>query len=146
MRSTSLLLVAAATVAGAAPACTAKHAEAIAVPDYRPVATEAAPPNAALYAGCLADAVAHDRYAHAHDPGTRLLLFTCGGDAARAFYDGLAAWSAKVGSQFEHDGRTFRSTDRVHHDLFGVDYCDTDGTAYECVVTLNTGDFLTAPP
>lgn len=111
-------------------------------PDYRPVATTAAPAEAALYADCLADAVANRRYAHAHDDATQLLLFTCTGPAARAFFDGLATWSARIGSQFEHAGRTFRATARVREDLFGVDYCATDGTAYECVITLNTGAFV----
>lgn len=111
-------------------------------PDYRPVDAEPAPPNAKLYAACLADATANDRYQRAHDPDTSLLLFTCTGEPARAFFDGLAAWSARIGSQFEHAGRTFRSTARVQENLFGVDYCATDGTTHECVITLNVGDFV----
>ncbi|MEP6859809.1 MAG: hypothetical protein ABJE66_04260 [Deltaproteobacteria bacterium] len=107
--------------------------------DYHPVATQAAPPEGDLYAHCLA---ATSHYAHARDADTSLLLFTCEGDPARAFYDGLAAWSAKIGSEFKSAGRTFRSTSRVRRDLFGVDYCATDGTRYECVVTLNAGPFV----
>jgi hypothetical protein len=111
-------------------------------PDYRPVLTTPARPHAALYVDCLADAAANHRYAHASDPSTNLIVFTCSGAPARAFYDGLAAWSAKIGSQFEHDGRTFRSTTRIRENLFGVDYCATDGTSHECVISLNAGDFI----
>jgi hypothetical protein len=107
--------------------------------DYRPVTTSAAPPEGALYAHCLA---ATDHYAHARDGDTSLLLFTCAGDPARAFYEGLAAWSARIGSEFTAAGRTFRSTTRVRHDLYGVDYCATDGTSYECLITLNVGAFV----
>lgn len=115
-------------------------------PDYRPVPTVEAPARAALYSDCLADAIASNRYGHARDADTSLLLFTCTGDAARAFYDGLAAWSAQIGSEVASDGRTYRSTARVREDLFGVDYCATDGASHECVITLNVGEFVSASP
>jgi hypothetical protein len=111
-------------------------------PQYRAIATEQAPAQAALYADCLASAAAAHRFARAHDPDTTLLLFTCDGEPARAFYDALASWSARIGSEFHHDGRTYRSTNRVRHDLFGVDYCSTDGTQHECVISVNVGEFL----
>ena len=111
-------------------------------PDYRPVATRPAPPAAALYAGCLAAAAGAGHYRHASDAETSLLVFTCTGEPARAFYDGLAAYSARIGSQFEHAGRTYRSTTRIREDLFGVDYCSTDGTDHACSITLNAGGFL----
>lgn len=133
----SILLVLAAC-GGRSPAAEA--------PDYRPVPTVEAPARAALYGDCLADAIASGRYGHARDPDTSLLLFTCTGDAARAFYDGLAAWSAQIGSEFASDGRTYRSTARVREDLFGVDYCATDGASHECVITLNVGEFVSASP
>ena len=123
-------------------ACGGRSAPPAATPDYRPVAAEPAPATAGLYAACLADAAANQRYRRARDPDTNLLLFTCMGEPARAFYEGLAAWSARIGSQFEHGGRTFRSTARVRQNLFGVDYCATDGTQHECVITLNVGDFV----
>ncbi len=122
--------------------CGARSTTAAAPPDYRPVATVEAPARAALYADCLADATANARYRHAAHADTSLLLFTCTGDPARAFYDALTLWSSQIRSQFEHDGRTFRSTTRVQEDLFGVDYCATDGAAYECVITLNAGAYL----
>jgi hypothetical protein len=133
MRRLSLLLLA---------ACTARAPSPRAVPDYRPIVSEPAPPRAALIAGCIGDAVARAHYRRATDPSTTLLLFTCTGAPAKAFFDGLAAWSARKGSQFEHQGRTFRSTARAREDLFGVDWCATDGTSYECVITLNVGDFI----
>lgn len=110
--------------------------------DLRPVATEPAPAEAGLYAACLADAATGHHYGHARDPGTSLLVFTCTGEPARAFYDGLAAWSARIGSQYEHGGRTYRATAAVHTNLFGVDYCTTDGARYECAITLNVGRFV----
>jgi len=112
------------------------------VPDYRPIALEEPTPRAQLYADCLADATANRRFHRAHDEGTSLLVFTCTGDPARAFYDGLAEWSAQIGSQFQHASRTYRSTSRVRQNLFGVDYCATDGTQHECALTLNVGEFV----
>jgi hypothetical protein len=132
------LLVFVVTLAG----CT--HAQTVAkAPDYAIVAGEAAPARAALYADCLAQASTQRTYRRAHDADTELLLFTCSGAPARAFYEGLAAWSASIDSQFTAGGRTVRSTTKVRENLFGVDYCSTDGAGgYECVVTLNTGAFL----
>ena|SRR5450432_4040970 len=123
-------------------ACAHAPPKPVAAVDHRPIATVPAPAQGALYAHCLAAASSTDHYGHARDGDTSLLLFTCDGDPARAFYDGLAAWSAKIGSEFIEAGRTFRSTSRVLHDLYGVDYCDTDGTRYECVITLNVGAFV----
>jgi hypothetical protein len=111
------------------------------MPDYRPITGEPAPAVASLYADCLGDAIANHRVRRATDPDTTLLLFSCTGAPATAFFDGLAAWSAKIGSQFESAGRTFRSTARVHHDLFGVDYCARGGGSDECVLTVNVGPF-----
>ena len=119
-------------------ACASHRPVAAPKPDYSPVAVEPGPPQAELYANCLADAVANHRLGRATDSDTTLLVFTCNGAAASAFFDGLAAWSAKVGSEFTANGVTFRSTARVRHDLFGVDYCSREA----CSITLNAGDFL----
>ncbi len=123
-------------------AACAGHPPPSSAPDYQPIAGEQAPPQAALYASCLADATTSQRYRHAHDADTNLILFTCTGTPATAFFEGLAAYSARIGSEFKHAGRTYRSTARVRQNLFGVDYCATDGTSYECVVTLNAGPFV----
>lgn len=112
-------------------------------PDYTPIAGEVPPSGARLYADCLDQAATNRAYVTAKDEDTTLLLFTCTGAAARAFYDGLEVRSLAIGSEFTSAGRTYRSTDRVQRNLFGVDYCSTDGAGeYACVITLNTGDFL----
>lgn len=109
-----------------------------AAPDYRPLATLPAPPRAALYADCLAAAAGAHAYARAADADTDLLLFTCEGAPAEAFYTALAGVAPEVAQA----GRTLRTTAPVRHDLFGVDYCTTDGAHYACVITLNVGPFL----
>lgn len=131
-----------ALVAGCGGAATPSPAP-VAAPDHRPVVGDAPPAAAGLYADCLAQAIAARAIRHAHEDTTDLLLFTCDGEPARAFYDALATWSARIGSQFEHDGRTYRTTAPVKGTMFGVDYCATDATSYACVVTLNVGPFVT---
>ena len=128
----------------AALAACATAPEAVTGPaDFVPIPAEPNPPQAKLYADCIGQAAGAGTYVRAHDASTELLLFTCTGAPARAFYDGLAAHSAKVGSEAVHNGRTFRSTNPVQRNLFGVDYCSTDGADdYRCVVTLNAGSFL----
>lgn len=132
--TTSLLLLSACAHAPETPVGPA---------NFAPVSTTEAP-RARLYADCIAQAVANGAYGRAHDADTELVLFTCTGMAARAFYDGLADWSARVGSEAISGGRTFRSTNPVRRDLFGVDYCSTDGAGdHRCVISLNAGVFLT---
>lgn len=112
-------------------------------PDYAPVVTDATAPHARLYADCIAQSAAAGTYARAHQGDTELVLFTCTAAPARAFYDGLADWSARIGAEAVSDGQTFRSTNPVQRDLFGVDYCSTDGAGdYLCVISLNAGPFL----
>lgn len=123
-------------------ACAGSRPAPATTPDYRPIIGGPPPARAKLYVDCLTDATAQHRVGHARDPDTSLLLFTCTGEPARAFYDGLAEWSAKIGSEFQHAARTYRSTARVRKNLFGVDYCSTDGTQHECVITLNAGEFV----
>lgn len=116
--------------------------EASVAPNYAAIVGEPAPPQARLYADCLGEAAQTRAYRRAHDPSTEVLLFTCTGEPARAFYDGLAARSAAIGSQFIHEGRTYRSTNRVVRDLFGVDHCSVGAAGdHACVITLNVGEF-----
>jgi len=137
----ALFAVFCSLVLGGPVAC-ATMPEVTGPPDYAAIATQTEP-RAGLYADCIAQASTTGTYAHAQDDGSSLILFTCTGAPARVFYDGLAARSAAIGSQFVSEGRTFRSTNRVVRDLFGVDYCSTDGgDDYACVITLNAGDFL----
>lgn len=146
MRATPLIApVLAASLLGACaslPGMGGGVPEAAVAPDYTAIAGELAP-RGHLYADCIAQAAGNRAYLRASDADLTVLLFTCTGAAARAFYEGLEAHSAAIGSEFTSAGRTFRSTDRVSKDLFGVDYCSTDGAGdYQCVVTLNTGAFI----
>jgi hypothetical protein len=128
MRFLLLLLVACASSAQRAPQ----------TPNYEPIAVEPAPPQADLYANCFADAIANHRYHRARNEDSTLLVFICNGAPALAFFDGLAERSARAQSEFTRGGETFRATNRVRHDLFGVDYCSRS----ECTITLNAGEFL----
>jgi hypothetical protein len=113
-------------------------------PDYTPIAGDPAPPNARFYADCIGQAAVAGTYRRASDGGgDELILFTCTGEPARVFYDALGPWSARLGSAFAHDGRTWRSTAKVQADMFGVDSCSaaSDGD-HRCVITFNAGDFL----
>lgn len=111
-------------------------------PDLAPVAVEPSA-KARLYADCIAEAAAAERYGRAWDDSTELVLFTCTGPAARRFYDALGPWSAQVASEASSGGRVFRSTNPVQRNLFGVDVCSSDGAGdYRCVISLNAGEFL----
>jgi len=114
-------------------------------PNYAAVQTQDPTRNAHLYAACLEQAAAAGAYRRADNgEGAELLLFTCTGAPATAFAVALAPWSDKIGSAFQRDGRTFRSTAKVEANLFGVDYCSTDAAGGDaiCVLTFNAGDFL----
>lgn len=113
-------------------------------PDYAPIAGEPAPANARYYADCIGQAAAAGTYRRASDGGgDELILFTCTGAPARAFWDALGPWSAAHDSAFDHDGRSYRSTAKVQANMFGVDSCSTAANADpRCVITFNAGDFL----
>lgn len=114
-------------------------------PNYSAVPTQAPTPNARLYAACLGQAAAAGEYRRADNgDGAEYILFTCTGAPAAAFATALIPWSEKIGSTFQRDGRTFRSTAKVQADLFGVDSCSTDATCGDavCVLSFNAGDFL----
>lgn len=130
------------TLAGLS-ACASTSGSAAGPPDYSAIQTLPASPRARLYADCIAASVVAGTYAHAQNEDTDMVVFTCDGRSARAFYDGLAQRSAEVGSEFVHEGRTWRSTNRVQRNLFGVDVCSTDGAAdFRCSISLNAGGFL----
>ena len=105
---------------------------------------EPAPPQAKFYADCLAASAAAGTYEK--EPGIDLLRFTCAGAPARAFYDGLAAWaSTGGGSEVVAEGRTWRYTQKIVRNPYGLDDCSTDGAGdYRCTITLNVGTFLSA--
>ncbi|HST91419.1 MAG TPA: hypothetical protein VLJ13_04400 [Brevundimonas sp.] len=138
------LVARAASVAFAfcAAACMHSPKSPAAPADFSPIAVQPSE-RARLYADCLHEAVTAGRYGRAHDEDTELVVFTCTGPAARAFFDGLGDWSAAVGSQVETDGRVVRSTNPVARDLFGVDYCARGAAGeHSCSISLNAGAFL----
>ena len=141
MRLPSVLLSLAA--AASAAACATGDPEREAPPDLAPVAGSPATPRAKLYADCVGQAAQAGTYDRSRDPDTELIRFTCSGEPARLFFDALAARSATIGSEWTAQGRTWRSTNRVRRNLFGVDYCwrEAEG-GHGCVVVLNAGDFL----
>ena len=137
--------VAAAALLSAAACAHAPDAAPVA-PDYTPLAAQPTGPHARLYADCIRQAAETGAYRQVIDGGDELLLFTCEGAVARAFWEALGPHSAAKDSAFAHDGRSYRSTARVERDLVGVDYCtvDASGGDAHCVMTFNAGDFLIA--
>ncbi len=115
-------------------------------PNLAPVAGQAAPPRAKLYTDCVAQAVAAGAYDRTSNSDTHLIRFTCSGEPARAFFTALEGWSAARDSQWSADGRVWRSTNKVRRDLFGVDYCSSDGSDHRCTILLNAGEFLVGKP
>jgi hypothetical protein len=105
---------------------------------------EPAPAQAKLYADCLAASAAAGAYEK--EPGADLLRLTCAGAPARAFYDGLSVWSTiGEGSEIVAEGRTWRYTQKIEKDPFGLDDCSTDGAGdYRCTIILTVGKFLSA--
>lgn len=137
-------LLASLALSVALSACAHAPAALVTAPDYSPLAGDPAPAHARLYADCIGQAAATGTYRRAADGGgDELILFTCTGAPARAFYDALGPWSAQIGSAFDHDGRNYRSTAKVVANMFGVDSCSAvEGADHRCVLTFNAGDFV----
>lgn len=124
-------------------ACAHGPAPGAPAPDYAPITGDPAPPNARNYADCIGQAAASGTYRRASDGGDELILFTCTGTPARAFYDALGLWSVRLGTGFLYEGRSYRSTARVQANMFGVDSCSVAGDAdHRCIISFNAGDFL----
>jgi len=138
--------IAAASALLAAAACAHAPEMAASPPDYTPPAAQPTGPHARLYAECIQQAAGSGAYRQVIDGGDELLLFTCDGAVARAFWEALAPHSAAMDSGWEHDGRRYRSTAKVQRNLIGVDYCtvDASGGDARCTLTFNAGDFLIA--
>lgn len=136
--------IAAVILLAALTACAHAPEAATTPPDYAPITGDPAPPNARYYADCIGQAAATGDFRRASDGGgDELILFTCSGAPARAFWDALGPWSAARDSAFEHGGRSYRSTAKVVANMFGVDSCSTAaGADHRCVITFNAGDFL----
>lgn len=146
MRHIIRLAVVASLLTSAACATTSPDTAGAATPNYAPLSGQPAAPHAELYADCLRQAAERRTYNQIIDGGEELLLFTCYGPAAKDFYDALGPHGAAVGSAFQHDGRSYRSTTKVLRNLVGVDHCSVDAAGGEpsCVLTFNAGDFLVA--
>ncbi len=106
-----------------------------------------APPQAAFYADCIAQAAAERTYFR-EPRNDEVLRFNCTGDVAERFFAGLAERAAAERSEMVVGIRTWRFTNRIQRDTIGLDYCwrDTPNanaeSIYECTVVLNVGSFL----
>jgi hypothetical protein len=135
-------LVAVVIASLSAAACAHAPDPATGPPDFAPIPTSAAP-NARFYADCIGQAAAQGSYGRGFDDSTEMVLFTCTGPPAMNFYNALQTHSARIGSEVLRDGRTWRSTNPVQRNLFGVDYCWKDeADRHECVISLRTGEFI----
>lgn len=108
-------------------------------PDFSPIATTPTA-TAKLYADCIAQAAQRGRYGHAYDE-VHVVIFTCDGEPARAFFDALSFWAASQNSEVIEGDRTIRSTTRIERDLFAADYCEKRLDAVTCSISLRTGEF-----
>ena len=108
-------------------------------PDLTPVATTPSA-HARLYADCVAQAVQSGAYGHAFDE-VHVVIFTCDGAPARAFFDALGPWSTEQNSEIVDGDRVIRSTTRIERDLFAADYCERRGADHQCRISLRTGEF-----
>ena len=132
------------TLFGLVSACAHAPVTLSTAPDYAPITGDPAPANARHYADCIGQAAATGDFRRASDGGgDELILFTCTGAPARAFWEALGPWSVAHDSAFEHDGRRYRSTAKVATNMFGVDSCSVAADVdHRCVITFNAGDFL----
>lgn len=121
-------------------ACATAHQAASGPPTVTPAPGSPAPPQARLYADCVAQAAANNSF----DRESNWIRFRCSGAQAQAFYDGLGAYSASIHSEMHADNRTYRFTQRLQHNPSGIDGCwrDDAGGSYGCTVVLNVGEFL----
>ena len=126
-----------------ATACATIPRSAVTAPNLVPIAGTPAPARGKLYADCVGQAANTGHFDRTDNASTHLLRFTCSGAPARALFEALKDWSAAQKSEWSADGRTWRATARVQRDLFGTDYCSSDGGSdYVCAITTNVGGFL----
>lgn len=131
-------ILAAALLLGAC-ASTGEREAPIGPPSFVIAPGQPAPAQARYYADCIAQAAAANTY----DREANVLRFQCSGDVAQRFYDGLAAYSASIGSQYEADGATWRFSTTIRENPSFVDFCRrTSAARYDCTVVLNVGEFL----
>jgi len=99
-----------------------------------------APAQSRFYTDCIMQSVQTTGY----DREANVLRFHCNGAPAQRFYDGLAAWSAAIGSQYEAEGVTWRFSSTIRENPSFRDFCRHGPQGYDCTVVLNVGEFLAA--
>lgn len=108
-------------------------------PTLAETAGTAAPPQARFYGDYITQAAAAGTF----DREGTTLRFRCTGGPAKAFYEGLAAWSARAGTERTSEGRTYRFTSPMERNPSGLDFCWRDaGGEHRCTVVLRVGEFL----
>lgn len=134
------LYVLAVSLAFALTACATGRSDAPSGPPSLVVAPGLpAPAQSRFYANCISQAA----QANTYDREANVLRFHCNGAVAQQFFDGLAAWSAQIGSQYEADGTTWRFSAAIRENPSFVDFCRrSSADAYDCTVVLNVGEFL----
>lgn len=126
----ALLLAACASTPDAAPSGPPQLVEAPGQP---------APPQARLYADCITQAAERNSY----DREANVLRFRCTGEPAQRFFDGLGAWSARIGSEYDSADATWRFSTTIRENPSLTDFCRrTIHAQYDCTVVLNVGEFL----
>jgi hypothetical protein len=102
-----------------------------------------APPQARLYAACIAQAAETAQY----DREDGWIRFHCGNEVARLFYEALGPYSARIHSELTGQGRTWRFTQVMRRSPSGLDYCwRDDAGGYGCTIVLNAGSFIAPEP
>lgn len=99
---------------------------------------EPVPAQGRFYADCITQSIQQTGY----DREGNVIRFHCDGAVAQRFYDGLAAWSAEIGSEYEGDGATWRFTTTISENPSFRDFCKHSRAHYTCTVVLNVGEFL----
>lgn len=133
-----LVIVAATLLLGACASSGASEAPS-GPPSLVTAPGEPAPTQARFYVDCITQAAGGNTF----DREGNVLRFHCDGDVAQRFYDGLAAYSAEIGSQYEADGATWRFSAAIRENPSFVDFCRrTSAARYDCTVVLNVGEFL----
>lgn len=136
MRATGLCVFLLASACASAPEAPPSASPVVSMTPGLPV-----PPQAYLYADCIAQAAGTMTLHRERDGGT--LRFTCTGDVAKRFFDGMGQRAAEVGSEYVSEGRTWRFSNKLKVDAYGVDNCSTGAPGeYRCHVILSVGPFI----
>jgi len=112
-------------------------------PDLTPVPGRPLTPTARLVLACVDQAQTSGGVDVIGDDGEgRMIRFTCTGDVAQGLFEALGPRSAGIGSEWVEDGVVHRSTERMQANLYGLDFCRSEGSTHACVFNLNLGAFI----